>query len=87
MIENEAPQPDKDEAAEDVETGDETPDFGERPKSPDPGYPVRETEPHSGMPEGGHAHPDDVPSPTGAEGEQHDTTSPAGPPDPDSGGS
>jgi hypothetical protein len=87
MIENEAPQPEDQEADEAIETGEETADFGNRPESPDPGYPVSETEPHEGMPERGHEHPEDVPSPTGEKGEQGDTTSPAGPPDPDSGGS
>jgi hypothetical protein len=86
MIERETPPPENDEAAEDIETGEETPDFGERPESPDPGYPVDETEPQEGMPDHGHEHPEDIPSPTGKEGEQHDTTSPADPPDPDSGG-
>ena len=87
MSENEAPQPENQEAAEGIETGEETPDFGERPKSPEPGYPANETEPHEGMPERGHEHPEDIQSPTGKEGEQHDTTSPAGPPDPGSSGS
>jgi hypothetical protein len=87
MIDDETPERDGQEADEDIETGEETPDFGERPASPDPGYPVSETEPHEGMPEQGHEHPEDIPSPTGEEGEQHDTTSPADPPDPDSGGS
>jgi hypothetical protein len=87
MSESEAPRPESQDPAEDIETGEETSDFGERPESPDPGYPVSETEPHEGMPERGHEHPEDVPSPTGEQGEQHDTTSPADPPDPDSGGS
>jgi hypothetical protein len=85
MIESEGRQPDDQEAAEDIETGEETPDFGERPESPEPGFPAGETEPHEGMPDRGHEHPEDIPSPTGEEGEQHRTTSPADPPDPDSG--
>lgn len=86
MTENETSQPEDQESPEGIETGEETPDFGDRPESPDQGHPVRETEPHEGMPERGHEHPEDVSSPTGEEGEQHDTTSPAGPPDPETGG-
>jgi len=85
MTENEAPQEGKDESAEGIETGQETPDFGERPESPDPGYPAADTDPHGGMPDQGHEHPEDIQSPTGEEGEQHDTTSPAAPPDPETG--
>jgi hypothetical protein len=92
MTEDETPQRDDQEtdrddraADESIETGEETPDFGERPESPDPGHPVGETEPHEGMPERGHEHPEDIQSPTGEEGEQENTTSPSDAPDPDSG--
>jgi hypothetical protein len=86
MIESETSQPEDEEAPEGIESGEETPDFGDRPESPEPGYPVSETEPHEGMPDRGHEHPEEIPSPTGEEGEQDDTTSAAGPPDADSGG-
>ena len=82
MNENDAPQ---EEPQEDIKTGDESPSYGERPKSPEPGHPVDETSPEGGVEPGTHEHPEDVRQPSGEEGDETSTESPATPPDPDNG--
>jgi hypothetical protein len=75
----------KDEPQEDIETGEESPDYRERPESPEPGHPAGETSPVGGVEPGTHEHPEDIRQPPGEERDETSTESPAGPPDPDVG--
>jgi hypothetical protein len=63
------------ESQEDIETGEETPDYGERPESPEEGHPAEETSPPGGIDPGSHEHPEDVRQPPGEEGDQTSTES------------
>ncbi len=73
---------DKENPREGIETGEETPDHGERPESPDPGHPVGETSPEGGVGPGLHEHPEDVRQPSDEERDDTSTESPAPPPEP-----
>jgi hypothetical protein len=70
---------------EEIGTGEESPDYGERPESPEPGHPAEETSPVGGVDPGTHEHPEDVRQPSDEEGDQTSTESPASPPDPQDG--
>jgi hypothetical protein len=65
------------ESDEHIQTGEETPSYGERPESPEPGPPADETSPPGGTDPGEHEHPEDVRQPPDEEGDQTSTESPA----------
>ncbi len=63
-----------------------SPEEGQHLTSPEPGYPVEQTEPHGGAPAHAHEHPEDIGStPSDEQGEEEVTQQPSAPPDPESG--
>jgi hypothetical protein len=63
----------------------EDPDWGEGPEPTEPGHGAGETTPPGGTDPGMSEHPEDIRQPADQEGDETDTESPAGPPDPDDG--